>query len=78
MKKHIITLSLATAILAGCTTNKAALDQLRAEISWAAFCAARGYALDDNTYQTTNEYLDTWCGSVDEENAFIKAGVEPY
>lgn len=33
---------------------------------------------DDNTYQTTNEYLDTWCGSVDEENAFIKAGVEPY
>lgn len=49
-----------------------------AELSWSAFCAARGYAHDDNTYQATNEYLDTWCGSVDEEAAFIAAGVEPY
>lgn len=78
MKKYIITLALATAMLTGCKTNKVALDNLRAEISWSSFCAARGYDLNDNTYQATNEYLDTWCGSVDEEAAFIEAGVEPY
>lgn len=78
MKKYILILSLATVLLTGCKTNKVALDNLRAEISWNAFCDARGYDRNDNTYQATNEYLDTWCGSVDEEAAFIKAGVEPY
>ncbi len=78
MKKYIITLALATALLTGCTSNKAALDQLRADVSWSAFCAARGYDINDNTYTAVNEYLDTWCGSVDEESALIEAGVEPY
>ena len=80
MKKYIITLALATALQTqtGCTSNKVALEQLRADVSWSAFCAARGYDLNDNTYPAINEYLDTWCGSVDEEAAFIKAGVEPY
>lgn len=79
MKKTIIALALiAAAALSGCKTNKVALDKLRAEVSWNSFCAARGYDFDDNTYQAINEYLDTWCGSVEEENAFIKAGVEPY
>ena len=59
-------------------SNKVALEQLRADVSWSAFCAARGYDINDNTYQATNEYLDTWCGSVDEEEAFINAGVEHY
>lgn len=78
MKKVTITLALVAALLTGCTSNKVALEQLRANVSWLAFCAARGYDINDNTYQATNEYLDTWCGSVDEEEAFIKAGVEPY
>lgn len=67
-------------MLAGCTSTKSAVadDNLRAEISWSAFCEARGYDINDNTYLTTNEYLDAWCGSVEEEEAFIKAGVEPY
>lgn len=78
MKKYIITLALATALLTGCSSNKVALDNLRGEISWNAFCDARGYDRADNTYTAVNEYLDTWCGSVDEEDAFIKAGVEPY
>lgn len=78
MKKVTITLALVAALLTGCKSNKVALEQLRAEISWSSFCAARGYDLNDNTYQATNEYLDTWCGSVDEEAAFIEAGVEPY
>ena len=78
MKNYILILSLATVLLTGCKTNKVALDNLRTEISGNAFCDARGYDRNDNTYQATNEYLDTWCGSVDEEAAFIKAGVEPY
>ena len=80
MKKIILSLAILAILadLTGCTSQQAALDEQRAEISWSAFCAARGYALDDNTYQATNEYLDTWCGSVDEEEAFIAAGVEPY
>ena len=78
MKKVTITLALVAALLTGCKSNKVALEQLRADVSWSAFCAARGYDLNDNTYQATNEYLDTWCGSVDEEEAFINAGVEPY
>lgn len=80
MKKYIITLALATAMLTGCTSTKLAAvsDNERGEISWNAFCDARGYDRADNTYTAVNEYLDTWCGSVDEEAAFIKAGVEPY
>ncbi len=80
MKKYIILIALSVAVLTGCTTNKLASvsDEVRGEISWNAFCAARGYDRNDNTYLTVNEYLDTWCGSVDEENAFNKAGVEPY
>lgn len=80
MKKYIFTLAIATAMLTGCTSTKLASvsDNERGEISWNAFCDAHGYDRNDNTYQATNEYLDTWCGSVDEEAAFIKAGVEPY
>lgn len=78
MKKVTITLALVAALLTGCKSNKVALEQLRADVSWSAFCAARGYDINDNTYPVINEYLDTWCGSVDEEAAFIEAGVEPY
>lgn len=74
----ILALSILAAALSGCRTSQQSLDNLRAEISWSSFCAARGYDINDNTYQATNEYLDTWCGSVEEEAAFIKAGVKPY
>lgn len=77
MKKIILIITIVTA-LTSCKSNQVALDESRAEISWSAFCTAHGYAHNDNTYQATNEYLDTWCGSVDEEAAFIAAGVEPY
>lgn len=78
MKKYILTLALATALLTGCATNKVALDSHRADVSWSAFCTARGYDLNDTNYPAINEYLDTWCGSVEEEKAFIKSGIEPY
>ena len=78
MKKVTITLALVAALLTGCKSNTVAIEQLRADVSWSAFCAARGYDINDNTYPVINEYLDTWCGSVDEEAALIEAGVEPY
>lgn len=78
MKKATIIFAFMAALLTGCKSNKVALEQLRADVSWSAFCAARGYDINDNTYPVINEYLDTWCGSVDEEAALIEAGVEPY
>lgn len=75
-----ITLALiltAAASFAGCK-SQAVIAERRAEISWSAFCAARGYAIDDNTYQATNEYLDTWCGSTEEEAALRAAGINNY
>lgn len=79
MKKATITLALVALLFTSCkTSSQATLDSRRAEISWSAFCAARGYDLNDNTYPAINEYLETWYGSVDEEATFIKAGVEPY
>ena len=78
MKKATIIFAIVAALLTGCTTNKTALDEHRNYVSWIAFCANRGYDLSDNTYTATNEYLDTWCGSVEEEEAFINAGVELY
>lgn len=77
MKKIILSLAILAA-LTGCKSQQVALEERRAEVSWSAFCAARGYDIDDNTGQAVNEYLDTWCGSVDEEAAFIAAGVKPY
>lgn len=77
MKKIIFTLVILAA-LTGCKSQQVALEERRAEVSWSAFCAARGYDIDDNTGQAVNEYLDSWCGSVDEEAAFIAAGVKPY
>lgn len=77
MKKLILTLAIA-ATLTGCTTWQSALDARRAEISWSAFCAARGYDLDDTTPETVNDYLDTWCGSADEETALAAARIKPY
>lgn len=76
MKKIILIIAVAAAI-AGCRTQQSLTDEQLYRISWAAFCAARGYDIDDNTYRATCEYLDTWCGSHDEEAAFIAAGVQP-
>lgn len=39
------------------------------DISWIEFCKARGYDVLDESPETVNEYLDTWCGSVEEEAA---------
>lgn len=77
MKKLILAIAIAVT-LTGCTTWQSALDARRAEISWSSFCAARGCAPDDTTPETVNDYLDTWCGSADEETALAAAGIKPY
>lgn len=77
MKKLAFALILVAA-LTGCKSQRVTLEERRAEVSWSAFCAARGYDINDNTRQAVNEYLDTWCGSSDEEAALIAAGVKPY
>lgn len=78
MKKVTIILAIVAALLTGCTTSEQALQDRRNYVSWTAFCANRGYNINDNTYPAINEYLDTWCGSVEEEQAFINAGIKPY
>lgn len=78
MKKATITLALVAILFTGCKSSQATLDSRRAEISWSSFCAARGYDPADHTFPATNEYLDTWCGSSEEEAALIKAGLKPY
>lgn len=78
MKRTILTIATVAAILSGCNSSKAASDAVREEISWSAFCDARGYDKGDNTYLVINEYLDTWCGSPEEEQALIDAEIQPY
>lgn len=66
------------AALTGCKSQHALSDDQHATISWSAFCDARGYDRNDNTETAINEYLDSWCGSVEEEKAFVRASVQPY
>lgn len=40
------------------------------EISWVEFCKTRGYDTQDKNEEIINEFLDTWVGSVEEEQAF--------
>ena len=47
------------------------------EISWIEFCRDRGYDVDDNSEETVNEFLDTWRGSTEEEEALLIQCMEP-
>lgn len=75
--KNIIRLSIlgiAICGLAAMSMGKPATDR-REEISWSAFCKSRGYALTDSTSEVINEYLDTWCGSAEEETVLDSLGI---
>ncbi len=72
MKEATITLALAALFLAGCTASLHALDGRSDAQSWSAFCAARGINPADNSPEALDEYLDTWCGSVEEETALAR------
>lgn len=80
MKKTAILIILAAAAMACCASAKIASSATADpdEISWNAFCDARGYNRDSGSSLIVNEFLDAWRGSAAEEDAFIAAGVEPY
>lgn len=76
MKARIFFIAaIAASIFAGCSSAKtaASADSVD-EISWAAFCNARGYQLNEIRHEAITEYLDCWRGST-EEAALIKAGI---
>lgn len=45
------------------------------EISWIEFCKARDYDIHNPTQQMEVEFLDTWVGSTEEEEALTRNGV---
>lgn len=61
---------MATACLMSPGTKEIPATLSSEEISWVAFCKARGYDTNDNSEEVINEFLDTWVGSVEEEHAF--------
>ena len=75
MKKITLTIS-AILLLAGCTSTQKATDlPERPEISWEVFQKIKGCKSTKTHEELVNEYLDTWCGSVEEEKAFIDLGI---
>ena len=40
------------------------------EISWVEFCKYKRYDIHTEDEEIVNEFLDTWVGSVEEEQAF--------
>lgn len=84
MKKDIIRLTLIglgivaimTAAVLWTVPNQEAPSALTPEeISWIEFCKARGYDIHNATQQMEIEFLDTWVGSVEEEEALTRNGV---
>lgn len=75
MKKTILPI-LASLLLAGCSSTQKATDlPERPEISWEVFQKVKGCKSTKSHAELINEYLDTWCGSVEEEKAFIDLGI---
>ena len=79
MKKTIISIVLLATLVSCNTTNHMSNEELD-RISWSAFCKDFGYneQADRNNDQAVNDYLDCWRGSVSEEVAFSKLGINPY
>ncbi len=79
MKKTIISIVLLATLVSCNTTNHMSNEELD-RISWSAFCKDFGYneQADRNNDQAVNDYLDCWRGSVSEEEAFSKLGINPY
>ena len=73
MKKTVFFLALVSILLAGCRTisNDSVVVPSREEFhpSWKAFCTSRNYVVATTDSEIINEYLDTWVGSVEEEQA---------
>lgn len=77
MKKA--TLIIIVAALSACSSTRNLLpDRTDYDLSWSLFCDAHGYDVADrDNSQACDEYLDTWRGSAEEEEALLKSNVEP-
>lgn len=51
-------------------SRSAAVTLTPEQISWEGFCNARGYDPEANDSNIIDEYLDTWVGSIEEEQVF--------
>lgn len=73
MKKTAFILALASLLLAGCKTvsNEGTVIPAREDSSpsWRAFCSAHNYDASTQDTEIINEYLDSWAGSTEEEQA---------
>lgn len=74
MRKKIIPfVLLLVASLISCNTSTQLSNEELDRISWSAFCKDFGY-----NEKAINDYLDAWRGSVAEEEAFNKLGINLY
>ncbi len=68
-----LSIAIAGAIAAACFSSSRntplPASAIQDEISWTAFCAARGYDPRSTSEEIVNEYLNTWIGSAAEEKA---------
>lgn len=73
MKTILLTIAFAAMALTSCQTATTANTSISTlgniDLSWVKFCEARHYDVSSTDSEIINEYLDTWCGSVDEEQA---------
>lgn len=72
MKKIFITIITLAALLASCGSGETMTES---ETSWRAFCDKYAVAYDCEDDSVYNRYLDTWCGSQEEDAAFEAAGI---
>lgn len=74
MKKIVFIIAILSTLLASCKTmnpesNIVIPAREETHPSWGKFCEARHYDINTTDSEIINEYLDTWCGSAEEEQA---------
>lgn len=52
-------------------------QSMRHDVSWKAYCASTGHAVNDTTGNSLDDFLDGWVGSTEEEEALLAHGIEP-
>ena len=80
MKKLMIISALLVASLISCYTSTKLSNEEIDRISWSAVCKDFGYneKADASKEKAINDYVDAWRGSVAEEEAFNKLGINLY
>lgn len=74
--KTISKISIALIALAVTSCAPKVINPTIEDQSWTVFCNTRGYDVCCTSEKVINEYLDTWCGSAEEEVALEANGIE--